>query len=95
MTPKPASRYATVETWRKGLTEQWGEEPADFTDRVALLERFCAAVDRDPDTLIDECCREVESGKRIRVVAALKGVPALLNQLMNFSVHRSEDSAPN
>ena len=66
---KPAADYAAVQTWRKGLAEQWGEEPADFAGRVALLERFCEAAERDPDGVIADCTREVESGKRIRIKA--------------------------
>jgi hypothetical protein len=58
-----------VRTWRAGLAEQWGEPPADFEQRVALLEGFCELVGRDPDELIADCTREVESGKRIRIKA--------------------------
>jgi len=66
---KPAADYAAVQTWRSGLAEQWGEDPADFADRVKQLERFCRYVDRDPDAVIEDCTREVESGKRIRIKA--------------------------
>jgi hypothetical protein len=66
---KPVAEYGAVQTWRAGLAEQWGEAPADFGDRVALLERFSAFVERDPDGLIEDCTREVESGKRIRIKA--------------------------
>ena len=57
----------TIQTWLWGLTEQWGEAPSDFDQRVALLGRFCEFVEQDPDTLIAACTREVESGKRIRI----------------------------
>jgi hypothetical protein len=63
---KPILEYATVETWRSGLREQWGEEP-DLTDRLATIERFCDFTGKDPDSMIAECTREVESGKRIRI----------------------------
>ena len=59
----------TIKTWRRGLTEQWGEVPPDFDQRVALVGRFCEFVEQDPDTLIADCSREVESGKRIRIKA--------------------------
>lgn len=65
---KPIDAYETVETWRSGLREQWGDEP-DMTERMATLERFCAMVGKDPDAIILECTREVESGKRIRIKA--------------------------
>ncbi len=57
----------TIKTWLHGLTEQWGEAPSDFDHRVALVGQFCEFVEQDPDTLIAACCREVESGKRIRI----------------------------
>ncbi len=60
---------ATVQTWVRALAEQWGEEPSDLDARIAILQRFCGFVQRDPDALIEECTREVESGKRIRVKA--------------------------
>jgi hypothetical protein len=66
---KSASEYAAVQAWRHGLAEQWGEEPADFEQRAAALERFCELTGRDPDEMIADCTREVESGKRIRVKA--------------------------
>ena len=65
---KPIADFETVQTWRSGLTEQWGEEP-DMTARVNALERFCDSVGKDPDALIAECTREVEAGKRIRIKA--------------------------
>lgn len=65
---KPIADYETVQTWRTGLSEQWGEEP-DMTARTGTLERFCELAGKDPDTLIAECTREVESGKRIRIKA--------------------------
>lgn len=65
---RPIADYDAVKTWEKGLAEQWGEAP-DMTERLALLERFCALVEREPDAIIEECSREVESGKRIRIKA--------------------------
>ncbi len=65
---QPIADYETVQTWRSGLSEQWGEEP-DMTVRTSALERFCEFTGKDPDVLIAECTREVESGKRIRIKA--------------------------
>ena len=56
-----------VRNWVEGLRQQWGEEPADMADRIEVLRRFCESVERDPDVVIAECCREVEGGKRIRI----------------------------
>jgi len=58
---------STIRTWLHGLTEQWGEPPVDFDERVEMLGRFCRFIERDPDRLISSCSREVESGKRIRI----------------------------
>ena len=54
---KPIADFETVQTWRSGLAEHWGEEP-DMTARVNALERFCDSVGKDPDALIAECTRE-------------------------------------
>jgi len=59
----------TIKTWLQGLTEQWGEPPPDFDERVALVGRFCESVEQDPDAVIAACSRDVESGKRIRIKA--------------------------
>ena len=58
---------ATVQTWLRGLREQWGEDPEDWDERIEALTGFCAFVDKDPDTVIKECLRESESGRRISV----------------------------
>lgn len=65
--PKPVDEYATVQTWRAGLREQWGEEPSDWAERLAALERFCSYIEKDPDTAVRECLRESEGGTRISV----------------------------
>ena len=49
------------------MKAQWGEEPADMAARIETLEQFCAFVERGPDAIIEECSREVEGGKRIRI----------------------------
>ena len=66
--PRPIADYDTVQTWRSGLSEQWGEEP-EMAARTGALERFCEFAAKDPDALIADCTREVESGKRIRIKA--------------------------
>jgi hypothetical protein len=58
---------ASVRVWREGLREQWGEEPTDMVARIETLARFCELVEREPDLIIEECSREVEGGKRIRI----------------------------
>jgi hypothetical protein len=58
---------ATVQAWMHGLREQWGEVPSDMAERIDILGRFCMLVEREPDMIIAECCREVEGGKRIRI----------------------------
>ena len=65
---KPIADYETIQTWRSGLSEQWGEEP-DMTARASALGRFCEFAGKDPDALIAECTRQVESGTRIRIKA--------------------------
>jgi hypothetical protein len=56
-----------VRVWLDGLRQQWGEEPADMHARIEILQRFCAFVEHEPDAIIEECSRDVEGGKRIRI----------------------------
>lgn len=60
--------YASVQQWARGLKEQWGDEP-DMEQRYQVLQRFADFTGKDPDTMIAECSRDVESGKRIRIKA--------------------------
>ena len=64
---KKIQDYAAVRTWLQGLREQWGEEPNDWAQRLQALAGFCAFAEKDPDTVIKECVRESEAGKRISV----------------------------
>lgn len=59
--------YDAVQAWVRGLKEQWGEEPSDMAQRIETLRGFCELMQNDPDSLVRECSREVEGGKRIRV----------------------------
>jgi hypothetical protein len=65
---KAIADYDSVRQWARGLKEQWGDEP-DMEERYAVLQRFAGFSGKDPDTLIAECTRDVESGKRIRIKA--------------------------
>ena len=64
--PRPVQEFDTVRTWFQGLREQWGEDPRDWDQFVQALAAFCAFVDKDPDTMIEECVRRSDSGMRIR-----------------------------
>lgn len=80
--------YDTVRTWLQGLREQWGEEPGDVEARLEALEAFCRFVERDPDTIIAECTREAEGGKRIR----LKGRRFYDEKIREFQASLGGDS---
>ena len=60
--------YDSVRQWVRGLKEQWGDEP-EMEQRCAVLQRFADFAGKDPDTMIAECTRNVDSGKRIRIKA--------------------------
>ena len=57
----------TVQVWLEGVHGQSGVSPDDDARRVATLAEFCVFVEREPDQIIDECIRDVEGGKKIRV----------------------------
>ncbi len=56
----------TVQAWLKGLEDQSGVSRDEGLQRVAVLQDFCALIDKEPDQIIAECLREVEGGKKIR-----------------------------
>ncbi len=64
---KQIQDYAAVQTWLQGLSEQWGDAPGDWEQRLQALADFCSFAEKDPDTVIKECVRESEAGKRISV----------------------------
>jgi hypothetical protein len=61
------NEYKTVQTWIAGVHEQSGVSPENDAKRVQVLAEFCARIDKTPDQMIDECLRDVEGGKKIRV----------------------------
>jgi hypothetical protein len=63
--PEPVEGFESVLTWFQGLRDQWGEDPDDWDERLEALAAFCAFVGKGPDTVIEECLRQSQSGKRI------------------------------
>jgi hypothetical protein len=61
------NEYKTVQTWIAGVHEQSGVSPENDAKRLQVLAEFCALVEKDPDQMIDDCLRDVEGGKKIRV----------------------------
>jgi hypothetical protein len=61
------SEYKTVQTWIAGVHEQAGVSPENDAKRLQVLAEFCGQIAKDPDQIIDECLRDVEGGKKIRV----------------------------
>ncbi len=57
----------TVQTWLAGVHEQSGVSPETDAKRVQVLAEFCAFIDKEPDQIIEECLRDVDGGKKIRV----------------------------
>lgn len=57
----------TVQTWLAGVHEQSGISPEADAKRVGVLTEFCARIGKQPDEIIDDCLRDVDGGKKIRV----------------------------
>jgi len=57
----------TVQTWLNGVHEQSGVSPEADVKRVQVLEEFCTRIGKRPDEIIDDCLRDVDGGKKIRV----------------------------
>lgn len=53
---KPLREYASVESWSKGLTEQWGGDPlGEDPAKLETLRAFCAHTGKDPDEIVAHC----------------------------------------
>jgi len=59
--------YQTVQTWLTGVHEQSGVSLENDAKRLQVLAEFCARIEKSPDQIIDECLRDVDGGKKIRV----------------------------
>jgi hypothetical protein len=59
--------YESVKAWRRDLSEQWGGDPiGEEPEKLEALERFCAFVGDDPDTIVQRCFRIRKSdGERV------------------------------
>ena len=65
--PNDNSLPKTVEAWLRGVEQQSGIPRREGLERVSTLETFCKLVQKEPNQIIEECLREVEGGKKIRV----------------------------
>jgi hypothetical protein len=67
---KPLTRYQRVEMWLRDYKESWGTEDPELDANLRALAQFCAMVEKDPDTICNECLRPMEGGgERIRYKA--------------------------
>jgi hypothetical protein len=57
----------TVQTWLAGIHEQSGSSTEADAKRIQVLAEFCITVGKQPDEIIDDCLRDVDGGKKIRV----------------------------
>lgn len=55
-----------IQTWLAGVHQQSGVSPQNDAHRLQVLAEFCLFVEKNPDQIIAECLREVDSGKKIR-----------------------------
>ncbi len=78
----------TVRAWLEGVHKQSGVSPDGDAQRVAVLADFCTFVEKEPDQIIDECIRDVEGGKKIRV----KGRRFYAQKIQEFE-QQGEESA--
>jgi hypothetical protein len=61
------NEYKTVQTWMAGVREQSGVSPENDAKRLRILVEFCTRLEKNPDQIIDECLRDVDGGRKIRV----------------------------
>ena len=69
--------YASVQAWREDYIRHWGPDDPGLARKLATLQEFCQFVGKDPDTVVGECLRAVEDGKRIRLKARRRYIEAI------------------
>jgi hypothetical protein len=79
-------QYATVRTWFDGLRQQSGTDPETDPTPLEKLQRFCAFVDRDPDTIVQECLRETAGGTKI----SMRGLRLYAQKIDEFAAQAGE-----
>lgn len=82
---QPVESYQTVQTWSRGLKEQWGGDPlAEDSAKLKALSSFCAAIDKDPDELYNFCfLRKRDTGERF---ASKKRREELTEQIRQYII---------
>jgi hypothetical protein len=78
----------TVQTWLAGVHEQSGVSPENDAKRLQVLAEFCAKLEKTPDQIIDDCLRDVDGGKKIRV----KGRRYYAEQITEFEQQAAGNS---
>lgn len=71
------SHYASVQAWREDYIRHWGPNDAELPQKLKTLQEFCSLVGKDPDAIVNECLRDVEGGKRIRLKARRRYIEAI------------------
>lgn len=102
---RPMNEYRAVQTWLWSYADFWGLPASSVGRELAgmldSLSRFCDLVERDPDTIIDECLGPAKDrdGLVIRVRARrhyieriaeferLEGSRSAANAVRSFLIH--------
>jgi hypothetical protein len=79
---------SSVHTWLAGLREQSHADPEGDAARLEALQRFCAFVGKDPDTIVRECLRESETGTKI----SIKGRRLYATKIEEFAQQGGSDA---
>lgn len=69
--------YASVQAWREDYVRHWGPNDPELPQKLEILEEFCSFVDKNPDAIVNECLREVEGGRRIRLKVRRRYIEAI------------------
>jgi hypothetical protein len=71
-----ASQFS-VQTWLADYARHWGPNTPDVRAKLVVLGEFCKLVGKAPDAIVQECLRDVDAGKRIKLKARRRYIEAI------------------
>lgn len=59
---QPIEKFPSVQVWRESYQSFWGERLPQ--EALQTLQRFCAMIGEDPDSMVNACLRPQGEGSR-------------------------------
>jgi len=61
----PLEKYKYVKTWMDEYKKRW-QDDSELEFKLDALQRFCDFVGKNPDSMIEDCLKQLDAGMKIR-----------------------------